>query len=48
MSRLFRGKFLAFLKKAHKEEHLEAAEKDFTSFLRGLYVKEWVVYAKPC
>ena len=47
MSRLFRGKFLAFLKKAYEEEHLEAAGEDFTSFLKGLYAKEWVVYAKP-
>src|SRR5512135_2316740 len=46
MSRLFRGKFLAFLKKAYKEERLEAAE-DFTSFLKDLYAKEWVVYSKP-
>jgi hypothetical protein len=43
MSRLFRGKFLSFLKKARMEEHLE----DFTSFLKGLYAKEWVVYSKP-
>jgi hypothetical protein len=47
MSRLFRGKFLAFLKKAHKEEHLEAAGEDFACFLKGLYTKEWVVYSKP-
>ena len=47
MSRLFRGKLLAFLKKAHVEEHLEAAEEDFTSFLKDLYAKEWVVYSKP-
>jgi ribosomal protein L32 len=47
MSRLFRGKFLALLKKAHKEEHLDAAGEDFPRFLKGLYAKEWVVYAKP-
>ncbi len=47
MSRLFRGKFLALLKKTHKEEHLDAAGEDFARFLKGLYVKEWVVYAKP-
>ena len=34
MSRLFRGKFLAFLKKAYEEQHLEIAGKDFTSFLQ--------------
>jgi hypothetical protein len=47
MSRLFRGKFLSFPKKAYEGEHLEAAEEDFTSFLKGLYAKEWVVYSKP-
>jgi hypothetical protein len=52
MSRLFKGKFLAFLRKAYKEESLKFpwiahVEEAFTAFLSGLYTKEWVVYAKP-
>jgi hypothetical protein len=47
MSRLFRGKFLSFLKKAYERSGLQAAEEDFTSSLRGLYAREWVVYSKP-
>jgi len=42
MSRLFRGKFLSFLKKAY-EDGLQSAGED----LRSLYAKEWVVYSKP-
>jgi hypothetical protein len=48
MSRLFRGKFLAFLKKAYDEEGLQfPVGEAFPTFLNGLYTKEWVVYAKP-
>jgi hypothetical protein len=46
MSRLFRGKFLDFLKKAYERKEIQSGE-EFTGFLRGLYAKEWVVYAKP-
>ena len=47
MSRLFRGKFLAFLTKACEKKELQCVGEDFPSLLRGLYAKEWVVYAKP-
>ena len=47
MSRLFRGKFLAFLKKAYEENELHGVGEEFTSLLKNLYAKEWVVYAKP-
>jgi hypothetical protein len=47
LSRLFRGKFLAFLKKAYERKELSHAGEEFTGFLRGLYAKEWVVYSKP-
>jgi hypothetical protein len=47
MSRLFRGKFLAFLKDAYKKKRLQSVGEDFPRFLRDLYAKEWVVYAKP-
>ena len=47
LSRLFRGKFLAFLKKAYERKELSYAGEEFTGFLRRLYAKEWVVYAKP-
>jgi hypothetical protein len=53
MSRLFRGKFLAYLKKAHESNKLSfpgavsQMEDTFDTFLKGLYAKEWVVYCKP-
>jgi Putative transposase/Transposase zinc-binding domain len=47
MSRLFRGKFLAFLKKAFEKKSLQCVGEDFPGLLKGLYAKEWVVYAKP-
>ena len=55
LSKLFRGKFLAFLKKRREEDSLiypgaighlaEAAA--FSGLLADLYGKDWVVYAKP-
>jgi Putative transposase/Transposase zinc-binding domain len=55
LSRVFRGKFTAGLKQLllqHKLQFhgsLQELEKpeSFRSFLRGLFAKEWVVYAKP-
>jgi hypothetical protein len=53
LSRLFRGKFLSFLKRAYERDELVfpgaiAVMKDqFTTFLTGLYAKQWVVYCKP-
>lgn len=55
LSRLFRGKFLAFLKQAHQRGELTLAgrlqpldsDRAFRSWLGPLYDKEWVVYAKP-
>jgi hypothetical protein len=54
LSRLFRGKFLDYLKKSYEsgklEFHGEISEledpEQFAIFLRGLYEKEWVVYCK--
>ena len=54
MSRLFRGKFLAGIKKAFEEGKLKCLGKlqhiedlgDLNHFLRPLYRKDWVVYAK--
>ena len=54
LSRLFRGKFLDYLKKAYDEGGLKcvgqvgflADEVEFKRLLDTLYGKEWVVYAK--
>ena len=54
LSRLFRGKFLFYLKKAYEADKLKcvgrvkflADEEEFKRFLDMLYRKEWVVYAK--
>ncbi|MCL4166781.1 UNVERIFIED_CONTAM: hypothetical protein GTU68_007802, partial [Idotea baltica] len=55
VSRLFRGKFLALLKKAFKRgklkllgklKHIEDI-KTLNDYLRPIYRKEWVVFAKP-
>jgi hypothetical protein len=55
LRRMFRGKFLAFLKEAHRRGELTLAgrlqpldsHRAFRSWLGPLYDKEWVVYAKP-
>lgn len=55
LSRVFRGKFVAGLKRAFQKRELclpgelqsLADEKAFHSFLRTLYRHQWVVYAKP-
>jgi hypothetical protein len=55
LSRKFRGKFLFYLRQAHKNGKLNLfssqsylLNKDkFHSFLTELYNKEWVVYCKP-
>jgi hypothetical protein len=55
LSRLFRGKMLAYVKKAYQADELIfpgriAAWEDprfFQEQLTGLYQKEWVVYCKP-
>ena len=52
LSRLFRGKFLAGLKRLHRQGKLQLADKllplfdaqDFAAWLSPLYQKEWVVY----
>lgn len=54
LSRLFRGKFLAYLKKGYDSEELMFTgnisqlqnEESFKDFLKGLYNQEWVVYCK--
>ena len=53
MSRLFKGKFLFYLKKARDTGRLRfpglisPLEEAFKIFLKGLYRREWVVYCKP-
>lgn len=55
LRRMFRGKFLAYLKEAHRRGELTLAgrlqplvsDRAFRSWLGPLYDKEWVVYAKP-
>lgn len=55
LSRLFRGKFLSYLKKGFNSKKLKfpgtiAKLQDldqFTVFLKNLYSKEWIVYCKP-
>jgi len=55
LSRVFRGKFIAGLRRAYRRKKLRfhgpiAALEDpkrFASFLRMLFQQDWVVYAKP-
>jgi hypothetical protein len=55
LSRVFRGKFTAGLKKAFRKRELSfpgalqplAQETAFRSLLRSLFRQDWVVYAKP-
>ena len=55
LGRLFRGKFLAYLRKAFAENRLEffgqmrelAHPARFSDFVATLYLAEWVVYCKP-
>jgi hypothetical protein len=55
LSRVFRGKFTAGLKKAFRKKELNfpgvlqslAQETAFRSFLRSLFRQDWMVYAKP-
>jgi hypothetical protein len=55
LSRLFRGKFVAFLREARKQDRLTyagqssalAEAKEFSRWLGELSRIEWVVYAKP-
>jgi hypothetical protein len=55
LSRVFRGKFSAALKRAFRKKQLTfpgtlaplAQERAFRSFVRSLFHQDWVVYAKP-
>jgi hypothetical protein len=55
LSRVFRGKFLAGLKRLHHRRKLQCAgpaaalahPRQFAKLLRRLYRHDWVVYAKP-
>lgn len=55
LSRLFRGKFLFYLKEAYRNDKLKFTEetkflsqsKNFQKLLEKLYQIEWVVYCKP-
>ena len=55
LSRIFRGKFVAGLKRAYRNNDLclpgalkpLAKDTAFRSFLRSLFRQDWVVYAKP-
>lgn len=48
LSRLFRGKFLTYLKEAYHDHDLKfTGQQQFQGLLNELYEKEWVVYCKP-
>ena len=55
LSRLFRGKFLAGLKRLHRQGKLKLADqlapladaKQFAAWVNPLYQKDWVVYVQP-
>ena len=55
LSRVFRGKFVAGLRRAFRQKQLAfhgpclllANQKTFDAFLRTLFQEDWVVYAKP-
>jgi len=55
LSRVFRGKFLAALKRLHRHKKLQCAgpaaaladRQQFAKLLRRLHRHDWVVYAKP-
>jgi len=55
LGRLFRGKFLAYLKQAHRQGELTCqgrlrslvSPSAFNRWLSPIYQKDWVVYAKP-
>ncbi len=55
LSRVFRGKFLAGLKRLHRRKKLQCAgpsaqladPRQFAKLLRSLHRHDWVVYAKP-
>ncbi len=55
LSRIFRGKFVAGLKTAFRQDRLAfyghlaalAEPRTFTAWLRSLFRHDWVVYAKP-
>jgi hypothetical protein len=55
LSRIFRGKFMAGLRRAFRDHQLVfygecrplAVEKNFVAFLRTLFQQDWIVYAKP-
>src|SRR5215813_8263230 len=55
LSKVFRGKFVDGLKRAHRQSRLTfagsiermAEPKCFSAFLRTLFRQDWVVYAKP-
>src|SRR5271157_3368570 len=55
LSRVFRGKFLASLKRLHRRKKLQCAgpaealadQQQFAKLLRHLHRHDWVVYAKP-
>jgi hypothetical protein len=55
LSRVFRGKFVDSLKRAYRKKRIQFSRanavleqpKQFLSFLRRLFLKDWIVYAKP-
>jgi len=55
LSRIFRGKFVASLKRAYRNHELRlpgalkplSQKKAFDAFVRSLFHHDWVVYAKP-
>lgn len=55
LAKVFRGKFVAGLRRAHRKKRLTCAgsiqhlvdAKYFAAFLRTLFRQDWIVYAKP-
>lgn len=55
LSKVFKGKFLDYLKRAYEKEELRfdghisslSANRNFREFLDGLYAENWHVYCKP-
>lgn len=51
IAKLFRGKFLAYLRQSKLEFFNDSAYlndlENFDQFIRSCYVKEWIVYSKP-
>lgn len=46
LSKVFRGKFLSMVRKAHEESPFAVDPSDFTALIDDLFEKDWIVYCK--